>query len=107
MHPKKVIPEKLITSPFFQARNLFLVNNFFYRHFATTVSLHFWNLRKKMDRLKPNMTHFEKKNFSPYLAPNQLVKRRYIFCICCFLKFYGCKIIVLLRHFHMVTIDGG
>jgi hypothetical protein len=31
------------------------------------------------------------------------------FCTHCFLKYYsfGCKIMILLRHFHIVTIDGG
>jgi hypothetical protein len=63
------------------------------------------------------MTYFEKKNFTPYLALNQLIgklwidfsARRRIFCTHCVMKYYSfeCKIMILLRHFHIVTIDSG
>jgi hypothetical protein len=63
------------------------------------------------------MNHFEKKIFTPYLALNQLIDklaiefsaRRRIFCTHCFLQYHSFwfKIMILLRHFHIVTIDGG
>jgi hypothetical protein len=52
-----------------------------------------------------------------HLAQNELIgklwmdlnARRHTFLTRCFFKYYpfGCKIVVLLRRFHIVTIDGG
>jgi hypothetical protein len=47
--------------PFFQAKNLFFGNNFFWVHFVTKVSLHFWNQRKNTDILIPILAYFERK----------------------------------------------
>jgi hypothetical protein len=42
-------------------KNLFFGNNFFWVHFVTKVSLHFWNQRKNADLLLPILAYFEKK----------------------------------------------
>jgi hypothetical protein len=64
------------------------------------------------------MTHFEKKIFTPLFSPQSADWQTYdriqraethFFCTHFFYKYHSfwSKIMILLRHFHIVTIDGG
>ncbi len=72
MPPKKVKIKKLFSkfakSHFFSFFNF----NFFWGHFVTKVSLHFWNQHKIPDFLMPYMTYFKKKNF--HLSEGPILK---------------------------------
>jgi hypothetical protein len=68
--------------------------------------------------LIPNMTHFEKTNFHPQFSPESADRKTldglqraetHVLHMLFSLKYYSfeCKIMILVRHFYMVTIDSG
>ncbi len=72
MPPKKVKIEKLF-SKFAKSHFFYVFNfNFFWGHFVTKVSLHFWNQHKIFNFLIPYMTYFKKKNF--HLSEGPILK---------------------------------
>jgi hypothetical protein len=80
-------------------------------HFVTKASLYFWNLLKKTEFLIPGVTYFDRRKFSPQ-GLNQLIGKlwmdfsaqRRIFEHKLF--YFGHNNIVLVRLFHILTIDG-